>query len=1579
MSPKNASQAYEEYRDLKICNFSVCAPNCDLSAEPDRARQAVQENDGLKRICHFGSILKKNESAATAAAAVDMRRVTMESTDSGDVCAGTTNLELNSSIEKEIKSKGVENLELQHHQDEVLQRAARLGDGGMGRAEPSSVAQQRNNTNMTQNHYIQDGNARNIANIDAHLDTGASRCSGRQQGGSPKKSNPFETSDPTGIPSTYSSVESSPEVRRNAQKHVINVTVKQHSEPTTSQEHGVKVHNNHLKTETPLPPSNTAASATNVRRDVRPYPPSLQRKSPENSEAATRCTHFVDVLCGNAAAPEAEIKPTSVACSGASDTRKSADKRACNYAHHVASFPCCHGAAEVHEPEQEHGAEAASAGETRSIECNNVNERVIVSNPPATQTHDAPPRCRGRRAREKMRQVRLAATTLASQYETEGESRNAEDCSNPYHLQEESREERAQDALGQSILDTAVPPPNHAKECVPGNTTERISRCYCDDCMACAEETVHVAAHRVRNTNEVRSNPRKCDIPTCMEVVPRNKETSNEVGVLLFKVKGNDYVALLDPGASQSFMTPSLARVFHLSKRRLKVPLEFSVANGASMRVFEIVPNVQLELEQGTFTGDFLVAPVPYDALIGMDWLKQHKAIWDIGRGLLTLYNPGRDFHRGIQVPVKSQLLNGPQIEIKDEANHVAKDPAEEAHEAIVQELQRLSPEEAAALVRPSPKRTKGWKNLKRKINVRHLTNQSNNQHSMKAPIVASLCQIGVISEQSACEVTQQSSQPQNGVVHLDPNTNGCQWQQTAAYPMCKTPEFTPINQQPGSYTFNKGQLEVMFLLNQQSQRLSPANGNQGSLFEYNSIGDDDNEESTWGKTPTTHNKFDEWFKTNSAHLPQEIRDVLLEFRSVFPDSLPQGLPPKRYVDHRIILVPGKLPPKAPLYRMSAEHIKAQKQELDLLLERGWIGPTSSPFCAPTMMVSKKQDAEGNPQYRMVINYIELNKITIAPDFPLPNISTILELLGGAKVFTTLDLEAGFNQIRVAKGDRWKTAFRSLLGLYESKVMPFGLKGAPATFQANVNYYLRPFLGRGVIAYLDDILIYSPDAKSHAELLRGVLTILLRERFYPKFSKCRFGLTSLEYLGYHICGDGISPSEDKVLAIKNWPETLENDTQVRQFLGTVNYCRMFMGPRFADLARPLVELTKKDVRFHWNEEHTEAVRALKNKLVNYTMLQVPDLQKPFVLHTDASSFAVGAVLEQEGRPVGFLSKTMSPTEQRYSVYDQELLALVSALTKWRHLLLGAKVTAYTDHKALTYINKMNQSKPVRGRLSRWMDFIADFKDLTIVYKEGKCNNVADAMSRNPIHSSELTQSPVVMAILGKPGGQKRSRQADGASSSLPMHEYSEEKPAKQPRTEPKSFLTSRNTRLSTEHTEKQPETAETPVITAEIGEEVPLEPDRTLRRTSYVDLSIRPFSGASWLAAYDNCEVFSEAYREALVASPNPVEVVFNKQRLQFKLTGHFLYVKIQGLWRICVPSRPEFRCYVLYQHHDHPTAGHMGQRKTYQSLARQYYWPGIHDYCRRYVESCVACRTSKASSLRTGGLLQPLIIPSRR
>ncbi|CDJ62001.1 OSJNBa0074B10.8 protein, related [Eimeria necatrix] len=404
---------------------------------------------------------------------------------------------------------------------------------------------------------------------------------------------------------------------------------------------------------------------------------------------------------------------------------------------------------------------------------------------------------------------------------------------------------------------------------------------------------------------------------------------------------------------------------------------------------------------------------------------------------------------------------------------------------------------------------------------------------------------------------------------------------------------------------------------------------------------------------------------------------------------------------------------------------------------------------------------------------------------------------------------------------------------------------------------------------------------------------------------------------------------------------------------------MFMGPDFAKVARPLVDLTRKGVSFQWTDVHTQAVRKLKQRLIDYTTLQIPDTTKPFELYTDASGYAVGAVLEQAGQPIGFLSQAMTPAQQKYSIYDQELLALVSALDKWAHLLRPAKVTAHTDHQALTYLQQLKASKPLRGRTARWLDFLAEFPELTITYLPGARNQVADALSRIPYHSAP---SPTP-APLESPAIPSESLAAlvPATGPSEPSHE------TRGPRPDYRELACLRR-RSSRQRTPSPPVPLQIPTL-----DHAPESPTPTDHRPTPSPPLL------DWSTAYSKCPVFCTPYNAASDKQGEVVQLEFQHRRRTFRFVHPYLHICVNGLWLIWAPQFPEFLTHVLYTHHDHVTAGHRGQKKTYKALSKRYYWPGMRTYTNEYVESCTQCRASKSLNQKPAGLLQQLLIPSRR
>jgi hypothetical protein len=451
-------------------------------------------------------------------------------------------------------------------------------------------------------------------------------------------------------------------------------------------------------------------------------------------------------------------------------------------------------------------------------------------------------------------------------------------------------------------------------------------------------------------------------------------------------------------------------------------------------------------------------------------------------------------------------------------------------------------------------------------------------------------------------------------------------------------------------------------------------------------------------------------------------KHLIGEYKDTMPDELPKGLPPSRGADMKIRLLPLKQPPFRPTYRLARKELEELKRQLDDMLSKGFIRPSTSPYGAPVLFVRKK---EGD--LRMCVDYRMLNDITIKDRYALPRIDELFDQLSGAKVFSKIDLRSGYHQIRIDEEDTDKTAFRTRYGHYEFTVMPFGLTNAPAVFMRLMNDVFRPLLDKCVVVFLDDILVFSRNHEEHEQHLRQVFDLLRKNKLYAKQSKCQFGASEVEFLGHTIGADGIKPMQDKIAAIRDWTVPA-NVSEVRSFLGLTGYYRRFIRG-YATIALPLTQLTKDDVPFRWTEETQAAFDALKGAISSAPTLAMPNVDLPFTVTTDASGYAIGAVLSQEGddgeHPVAFMSKTLNNAQQIYSAYDKEMLAILEAIKIWRPYLSYDKFTVITDHAPLTRLFKQTG---LTGRQARWVDTLSEYT-FEIKYKPGKTNVVADALSR----------------------------------------------------------------------------------------------------------------------------------------------------------------------------------------------------------------------------------------------------------
>ncbi|KAJ0921089.1 putative nucleotidyltransferase, Ribonuclease H [Helianthus annuus] len=444
---------------------------------------------------------------------------------------------------------------------------------------------------------------------------------------------------------------------------------------------------------------------------------------------------------------------------------------------------------------------------------------------------------------------------------------------------------------------------------------------------------------------------------------------------------------------------------------------------------------------------------------------------------------------------------------------------------------------------------------------------------------------------------------------------------------------------------------------------------------------------------------------------------VISDYPEVFPEELP-GLPPNRQVEFSIDIIPGAAPIARAPYRLAPTEMKELRTQLDDLLAKGFVRPSSSPWGAPILFVKKKDGS-----MRLCIDYRELNKVTIKNRYPLPRIDNLFDQLQGASYFSKIDLRSGYHQLKVKDEDVHKTAFRTRYGHFEFLVMPFGLTNAPAAFMDLMNRVCKPYLDKFVIVFIDDILIYSKSQADHEKHLRCILKLLHQEKLYAKFSKCDFWLREVRFLGHVVSERGIQVDPAKVEAVMNWQEP-KTPTEIRSFLGLAGYYRRFI-ENFLRIAAPLTSLTRKKIKFDWGPKQQEAFDILKQKLSNAPVLTLPDGMEEFVVYCDASHTGMGCVLMQRGKVIAYASRQLKVHEKNYTTHDLELGAVVFALKLWTHYLYGIKFVIYSDHKSLQHL--FNQ-KDLNMRQRRWMETLNDY-DCEIRYHPGKANVVADALSR----------------------------------------------------------------------------------------------------------------------------------------------------------------------------------------------------------------------------------------------------------
>lgn len=417
-------------------------------------------------------------------------------------------------------------------------------------------------------------------------------------------------------------------------------------------------------------------------------------------------------------------------------------------------------------------------------------------------------------------------------------------------------------------------------------------------------------------------------------------------------------------------------------------------------------------------------------------------------------------------------------------------------------------------------------------------------------------------------------------------------------------------------------------------------------------------------------------------------------------------------------------------YRLSFKENEIVNRKVQDLIEAGIVRESVSDYASPVVLVKKK-----GGDYRLCVDYRALNARTVKDRFPLPHIDDQVARLSGKIYFTTLDLAQGYYQVPMALDSVKKTAFVTPSGQFEFLKMPFGLANAPAVFSRLIRMTLRS-VSDDIALYLDDVMIPSISVDTGLELLERVLQLLNDAGLKLNLEKCSFLKKSANYLGHEITAGTIQPGQAKIDCVAKY-KAPKNVHEIRQFIGLASYFRKFIRG-FAEIARPLTELTKKESEWRWGPEQQIAFETLKKNLIERPILGIYDRNAETELHTDASKLGLGGILMQRGtdgnlRPVAYYSRVTSQEEQFYHSYELETLAVVESLKRFRIYLSGIHVKVVTDCAALrTTLIK----KDLIPRIARWWLTIQDY-DLEIEYRPGERMKHVDALSRNPVTSTVL--------------------------------------------------------------------------------------------------------------------------------------------------------------------------------------------------------------------------------------------------
>ena len=725
--------------------------------------------------------------------------------------------------------------------------------------------------------------------------------------------------------------------------------------------------------------------------------------------------------------------------------------------------------------------------------------------------------------------------------------------------------------------------------------------------------------------------------------------------------------------------------------------------------------------------------------------------------------------------------------------------------------------------------------------------------------------------------------------------------------------------------------------------------------------------------------------KTSDSLSPtehDEVTQLLYKYQDIFKS--PEGrLGRTDLVKHRLD-TGNAIPIKQRPRRLPMAQQDVVDKELDKMEAEGIIEPSDSPWSSPLVIVKKKTG-----DIRVCVDYRALNEVLRKSAVPLPKISECLDSLSGSKYFCTLDLAQGYYQVAMHPEDKCKTAFTSRRGLRQFTVMPFGLSNAPGTFQSLMELVLSGLQWSKAVLYLDDIITYGKTFEETKDNLECVFQRLRQAGLILKPSKCNLFQLSVEFLGHIVSSEGVSCDPKKLEAIREWPRPT-SVKQVRSFLGLASYYRKFL-KSFSTIASPLHALTKKNVKFAWDENCELAFQTLKEKLSSDpVVLSYPNNEGTFVLDTDASLCGIGGVLSQvqengQEKVISFVSNTLSKTQQNYCTTMRELLAAVVFIKHFHHYLWGRKFILRTDHASLKWL--VNFKEP-EGMLARWLSVLCSY-DFETQHRKGVAHVNADSLSRQPPRKCKrddcedcalVSTQCVCVVTRAQAKNQEGQGQVETQFDKVKEPDNSETKSKTKLNNDVQSSSLD-DSELASNVMGKTLISSPTSIATSSENSEV--NSQATVNRST-----MKNKIKCNWADTWSNEQLkngqsedqnISRVIRFKLEGQGQPDNSVLSTESPEVKiLCSQWPMLEIQHgmLYRkwesegphakpvlqFVVPSL--MRQEILTHLHNHRTSGHLGISKTLGKIKQRFYWPGFKKDIIRWCQKCKVCNSHKAGHM---------------